>query len=366
MFNYFILTNSILYVGSFILFYIITTKQSSNDCKLEKFSIFLYSTILELIWIILYNTCLYFVYHSTSLHLTFNGLLCIIITIAINEIFANITFKYLYLDETYNISSIMILEVLLLKIYPYFKRVKRWIYRILKKIIQLIPIIILELLFIYIFSLFISLQDKSWEIFELVLTTVIITAYINIYDSERDRRRNLKWQYKYSYFVEYSMYDYIEKMLLLIGIHSKYDDEPLDYFADSSEIIYNIENYNNTPDYQNFLNKYNNNTEQVQKYIEDLTETFINNLKEHRNEIIYIKQNENNEDFLYHHCINDANKLKREILLSDISEIGNIILQSLPELIEDCSTILKLINSIWDEDDIYELRILNLLKNSDY
>lgn len=81
------------------------------------------------------------------------------------------------------------IEIFVLKIYPTFKRIMRAFFRISKELILLIPVITIEMFFIYCFSFFIPIKDKEWDIFELILTTVIITAYINIYNSERERRK---------------------------------------------------------------------------------------------------------------------------------------------------------------------------------
>lgn len=126
--------------------------------------------------------------------------------------------------------------------------------------------------------------------------------------------------------------------------------------------LYRNKEYNTTERYKQFINKNINNTEKIQKYIEEITETFVNNLKENRNELIFIKENNNNEDYLYHNCIDTANNIKRNILLADVNKIGDTILIMLPDLIYYCSHILKLINSIWDEDDVYTERINSILE----
>ncbi len=346
---------------SIICFYINIKDKKIKKCKLEKLSLLIYSLVLGVLWIILLNTSIYFFKYNKMKFIVF-GVLGLILLFILNEILKRIKLRYLYRNKEYNINIIIVIEILVLKIYPTFKRIKRAFFRISKELISLIPVIIIEMLFIYCFSLFTSIEDKEWDIFELVLTTIIITAYINIYNSERERRNKLKWQYKYCYFVENNMYDYIEKIMILVGITKEEKYKILDYLAFPEAIITEIKEYNTTERYKQFINKNINNTEKIQKYIEEITETFVNNLKENRNELIFIKENNNNEDYLYHNCIYTANNIKRNILLADIYKIGDTILIMLPDLIYYCSHILKLINSIWDEDDVYTERINSILE----
>ena len=53
-------------------------------------------------------------------------------------------------------------------------------------------------------------------------------------------------------------------------------------------------------------------------------------------------------------------------ILADINKIGDTILVMLPDLIYYCSDILKLINSIWDEDNVYSDRINSILEESKF
>lgn len=350
---------------SLICFYINTRNKKMKKCKLEKFSLLIYSMTLGLLWMILLNTSIYFFTYTRLKFIVF-GLFALILLFILNEILKRIKLKYLYRNKEYNINIIILIEIVVLKIYPTFKRIKRAFFRMLKELISLIPVIIIEMLFIYCFSFFTSIEDKEWDIFELILTTIIITAYINIYNSERERRNKLKWQYKYCYFVENNMYDYIEKIMILIGMTKEEKYKILDYLSFPEAIITEIKEYNTTERYKKFINKNIHNTEEIKKYIEEITETFVNNLKENRNELIFIKENNNNEDYLYHNCIDTANNIKRNILLADINKIGDTILIMLPDLIYYCSDILKLINSIWDEDDVYSDRINSILEESNY
>lgn len=350
---------------SLIYFYVNIKDKKTKKCKLEKFSLLIYSMTLGLLWIILLNISIYFSKYTKLKFIVFrvSGLILLLI---LNEILKKIKFKYSYRDKEYKINIIIMIEILTLKIYPIFKRIKRAFFRMSKELITLIPVIVIEMLFVYFFSFFSSVEDKEWDIFELILTTIIITAYINIYNSERERRNKLKWQYKYCYFVESNMYDYIEKIMILIGITKEEKYKILDYLAFPEPLIAEIKEFKITDKYKQFINKNINNTEIIQKYIEEITETFVNNLKENRNELIFIKENNNNEDYVFHNCIDTANNIKRNILLADINKIGDTILVMLPDLIYYCSDILKLINSIWDEDNVYSDRINSILEESKF
>ena len=348
-----------------IYFYVNIKNEKTKKCKLEKFSFLIYSMILGLLWIILLNISIYFSKYTKLKFIVF-GVSGLILLLILKEILKRIKFKYSYRDKEYKINIIIMIEILALKIYPIFKRIKRAFFRMLKELITLIPVIVIEILFVYFFSFFSSIEDKEWDIFELILTTIIITAYINIYNSERERRNKLKWQYKYCYFVESNMYDYIEKIMILIGITKEEKYKSLDYLAFPEPLITEIKEFKITDKYKQFINKNINNTEIIQKYIEEITETFVNNLKENRNELIFIKENNNNEDYVFHNCIDTANNIKRNILLADINKIGDTILMMLPDLIYYCSDILKLINSIWDEDNVYSDRINSILEESKF
>ena len=201
-----------------ILFFLLNIRYGKiRICKLEKIALLIYTLLLAFLWMILLNSSIY-LFKPTKLKIIIFEIFAIIIIFILSSIFKKLKFKYIYGDKEYNIDIITAIEILVLKIYPILERVNSFIFRTLKNLISLIPIIIIELLFIYCFSIFKSIDDKEWEIFELILTTIIITAYVNVYNSERERRNKLKWQYKYSYFVENNMYDYIEKIMLIIGL----------------------------------------------------------------------------------------------------------------------------------------------------
>lgn len=192
MFDFIIGEMIILFIISFVVICLITRKQILNSCKLEKVSMCIYIIILELVWIFLFSVSILLFKYST-LKIFIFGVLSLLIILILNEIFENISFRYFYMNNIYRISLIKSIEILILRIYPMFIRIKRGCLRILKNLVQLFPVIIIEIFFIYVFSAFLPIQDKQWDIFELILTTVVITAYVNIYNSEKERKNNLKF-----------------------------------------------------------------------------------------------------------------------------------------------------------------------------
>ena len=349
-----------LSIISFLILFFISSKQKTTNCKLEKISIFAYTIILELIWFIMFNTILFFINFSV-LKLLFAASLCFILSVIINNILSNKKINYTYKYHTFSVSFIILIEVSVLTIYRYYRRFKNFIVRTPKRIVYLIPLIIIELIAIYIFSLFVDMQNKEWEIFELIFTSIVITAFINIYSAESTRHNNLKWQYTYYCFLESKMYNYISKLIKLIGI----DSTKCVYIFDKPSIIINeLKAYSNSQCFNQFIIENQNDPEKCRKFIEDISETFIYTLKEPHNEIISTKHFKKHEDYFYHNCIEETDKLKSEILLANIYDIVNVIQKRLPDIIHFSSSILSLINAVWDEDKKYSDRIRSILEET--
>ena len=109
---------------SLICFYINIKDKKIKKCKLEKLSLLIYSLVLGVLWIILLNTSIYF-FKYTKLKFIVFGVLGLILLFILNEILKRIKLKYLYRNKEYIINIIIVIEILVLKIYPTFKRIKR-------------------------------------------------------------------------------------------------------------------------------------------------------------------------------------------------------------------------------------------------
>ena len=77
---------------SLICFYINTRNKKMEKCKLEKFSLLIYSMTLGLLWMILLNISIYF-FTYTKLNFIVFGLFAFILLFILNEIFKRIKFK---------------------------------------------------------------------------------------------------------------------------------------------------------------------------------------------------------------------------------------------------------------------------------
>ncbi len=144
----------------FICFCVDIRDKKIKKCKLETISLLIYSFVLGLLWIVLLNTSIYFI-KCTKLKIIMFGVFNLFVLFILNGIFKRIKFKYLYLNQEYKINIIIGIEILVLKIYPMLKRIKRAFIRVLKQLISLVPVIIIEIFFIYCFSLFIPIEDKQ-------------------------------------------------------------------------------------------------------------------------------------------------------------------------------------------------------------
>lgn len=89
----------------FVWFYINTKVLGKNKCKLEKFALFLYSIIFELILLVLLYICMYY-FKITKFKIIFLVIFDLLIVLILNKLCIKIKFKYMYMNEKYNVNII--------------------------------------------------------------------------------------------------------------------------------------------------------------------------------------------------------------------------------------------------------------------
>lgn len=350
-----------LLILSYIIIYFRVLNQHKERYKLKKVSIIFYSFQLEIIIFILNNIEIVLIKPNLIEYMILFILNILIVEIVIKRYLSTLKIKVLYKKNIYYLSIIRYIEVNILMLRLKYNRVKEFIFRSLKNMKPILGIILIEIISIGIFKYITRIENKEWEIFELILTTIIITSYINISNEEKERRTKLKTQSRNIELLEKDMNTYLDKIVSFIGIDMYSENKKVYCLEDSNWYKNKFKQYAETDKYIENVKININKIDNTRNCIDIYTKNFIERIKERKENIIYVNSNLNKENIfnLYIEYLQDFRV--EENKAENREEIASIIIERVPDLMYFCSKVIKICKYPWNKNNAIYNRIEKLI-----